>query len=74
MESTKQRQYAYLAKQLDQLHANLQVTKEEMETMSSQCNTHLIGQLGKVNASWFIASNRFLIHEFFQNEKTSEEK
>lgn len=67
MDSTKQRQYVYLSKQLQQLQTNLQVTKREMDTMSLQCNKHLIGQLGKVNASWFIASNKYLVHEFFQN-------
>ena len=74
MESNKQRQYAYLAKQLRQLHANLQITQQEMETMSSQCNKNLIGQLGKVNSSWFIASNRYLVHELFQNDRANEDK
>lgn len=69
MESSKQRQYTYLAEQLAQLHQNLEVTKTEMATMSKQCNKNLIGQLGKVNASWFIASNKYLVHELFQSEQ-----
>lgn len=71
MDSSKQRQYAYLAEQLAQLHQNLEVTKCEMATMSQQCNKNLIGQLGKVNASWFIASNKYLVHELFQSEQKS---
>ncbi|SCU94587.1 LADA_0G09516g1_1 [Lachancea dasiensis] len=58
MNETKARQYAHLAQQLKTLQANLARTGAQMETMSHQCNEHLVGQLGKVHASWFIGGNR----------------
>lgn len=58
MNESKARQYAHLAQQLRTLQANLKETNRQFETMSRQCNDHLVGQLGKIHASWFIGGNR----------------
>lgn len=58
MNNTKQRQYAHLAQQLEELNQNLKETTRHLDTMSKQCNENLVGQLGKVNSSWLIGSSR----------------
>ncbi|CCF57939.1 hypothetical protein KAFR_0D02910 [Kazachstania africana CBS 2517] len=68
MNNSKKRQYAYLAQQLQQLQTNLQTTKDEMSVLSSQCNKNIVGQLGKINASWFVASNRWLENEIYKEK------
>ncbi|SCU77859.1 LAFA_0A03708g1_1 [Lachancea sp. 'fantastica'] len=67
MNDTKARQYAHLAQQLRVLQTNLSKTSEHMETMSNQCNEHLVGQLGKVHASWFMGGNRCFEEEMLGN-------
>ncbi|SCV00489.1 LAMI_0G05402g1_1 [Lachancea mirantina] len=57
MNETKKRQYARLAQQLKVLQSNLQNTTDQLEVMSRHCNDHLVGQLGKIHASWFIGGN-----------------
>lgn len=66
---SKDRQYAHMAQQLQLLQANLVKTSEQLEIMSRQCNKNLIGQLGKVHASWFIGSNRFFEEEMLGKQK-----
>ncbi|CCD25013.1 Hsk3p NDAI_0E01970 [Naumovozyma dairenensis CBS 421] len=63
MNPTKQRQYAHLAQQLKLLNQNLEKTTEELNIMSSQCNKNIVGQIGKIHSSWFIASNRYFEKE-----------
>ena len=70
MDGKKLSQYTYLSRQLQELEKNLEVTKRELETLSSHCNKNIVGQLGKINASWFMASNRWLLHEFLQDSDT----
>ncbi|CCK68277.1 Hsk3p KNAG_0A06150 [Huiozyma naganishii CBS 8797] len=60
MDSQKERQYTYLANQLQSLQSNLQTTRDELEMLSLQCDKNLVGQLGKINASWFLSTNQWL--------------
>lgn len=67
--STKQRQYAHMAQQLELLQSNLAETSRQLEVMSRQCNKNIVGQLGKVHASWFMASNRHFEEEMLGKSK-----
>lgn len=67
--STKQRQYSHMAQQLQLLQSNLLETTHQLEVMSQQCNKNIVGQLGKVHASWFIGSNRFFEEEMLGKQK-----
>lgn len=66
---TKRMQYAHMAKQLRILQTNLLETTLHLEKMSEQCNKSLVGQLGKVHASWFIGSNRYFEEEMLGRQK-----
>lgn len=65
----KERQYAHMAQQLQLLQSNLVKTAGQLEIMSRQCNKNLVGQLGKVHASWFIGSNRYFEEEMLGKQK-----
>ncbi|CAR29926.1 hypothetical protein ZYGR_0AD06170 [Zygosaccharomyces rouxii] len=67
--STKERQYAHMAQQLQVLQANLAETSRQLEVMSRQCNKNIVGQLGRVHASWFMASNRHFEEEMLGRNK-----
>lgn len=67
--STKERQYAQIAQQLQILQSNLAETSRQLEVMSKQCNKNIVGQLGRVHASWFIASNRHFEEEMLGRNK-----
>ncbi|CCE64119.1 hypothetical protein TPHA_0G02810 [Tetrapisispora phaffii CBS 4417] len=66
MNDTKQRQYSRLAEQLSQLQDNLEEATQHLDTMSKQCNTNIINQLGKLHASWLMGSDLY-----FQDKVTS---
>ncbi|GAV56316.1 hypothetical protein ZYGR_0BB00930 [Zygosaccharomyces rouxii] len=66
---TKERQYAHMAQQLQVLQANLTETSRQLEVMSRQCNKNIVGQLGRVHASWFMASNRHFEEEMLGRNK-----
>ncbi|AQZ16141.1 HSK3 (YKL138C-A) [Zygosaccharomyces parabailii] len=67
--STKERQYAHMAHQLQLLQSNLAETSRQLEVMSRQCNENIVGQLGKIHASWFMASNRHFEEEMLGKGK-----
>ncbi|CCC66981.1 hypothetical protein NCAS_0A04230 [Naumovozyma castellii] len=69
MNSTKQRQYVHLSQQLKLLNKNLEKTTSELQVMSSQCNKNIVGQIGKIHSSWFIASNRYFEKEMLGEGK-----
>lgn len=58
-----------MAQQLQLLQSNLLETTHQLEVMSQQCNKNIVGQLGKVHASWFIGSNRFFEEEMLGKQK-----
>lgn len=67
--TTKERQYAHMSQQLQLLQANLTDSSNQLEAMSRQCNKNIVGQLGKVHASWFMASNRHFEEEMLGKSK-----
>lgn len=69
MKETKQRQYTHLAQQLQLLQTNLRTTSQQVKIMSKQCNDHLVGQLGKIQASWFMGGNRYFEEEMLGRQK-----
>lgn len=69
MNTTKQRQYAHLAEQLKELDQNLKVTTKHLEVTSKQCNENIVGQLGKVHASWLIGSSRCFEEQMLGGQK-----
>ncbi|EDO19611.1 hypothetical protein Kpol_1018p149 [Vanderwaltozyma polyspora DSM 70294] len=71
MNSTKQRQYARLAEQLELLQHNLLNTTEHLDVMSRQCNNNIVDQLGKVSASWFIGSDRYFQDKLNHNDNNA---
>lgn len=58
--SSKDTQYVYLAQQLQSLQENLQTTRNELNTMSLQCNQHVVNQLGRIHTSWLKSTNQWL--------------
>lgn len=66
---TKERLYAHMAQHLQVLQANLVETSRQLELMSEQCNKNIVGQLGRVHASWFMASNRHFEEEMLGKTK-----
>lgn len=58
--SSKDRQYLYLAQQLQTLQENLQITKKELNTLSEQCDQHVVNQLGRIHTSWLKSTNQWL--------------
>lgn len=58
MNKIKESQYHKLSQQLETLHKNLEISANQLEIMSNQCNDDLVNKLGRIQSSWFMGSNR----------------